>query len=112
MAYDHLIFIFIELTSFSRARDDYFDDDEFAEFQRQLASNPAAGAVIPETGGVRKIRWARAGGRQARWIAGDLLRAGPVGAHLVDDCLCQERPGEHRCQDFTEAQGFDRSCQH
>ncbi len=62
MAYNHLMFTFIELTSFSRVRDDYFDDDEFAEFQRQLASNPAAGAVIPETGGVRKIRWARAGG--------------------------------------------------
>ena len=43
-------------------RDEYFDADEFAAFQRQLASNPAAGAVIPETGGVRKIRWARAGG--------------------------------------------------
>ena len=53
--------MFIELTTFSRMRDDHFDDDGFAEFQRHLASNPAAGDVIPETGGVRKIRWARAG---------------------------------------------------
>ena len=100
MAYNDSMFTFIELTSFSRLRDDYFDADGFAEFQRQLASNPAAGAVIPQTVGVRKIRWVR-GERQARRIAGDLLRAGPVGAHLVDDGLCQECPGEHRCQDFT-----------
>lgn len=61
MAYHGAMFTFIELTSFSRVRDDYFDDEGFAEFQRQLASNPAAGAVIPQTGGVRKIRWVRAG---------------------------------------------------
>ena len=55
------MFRFIELTSFSRARDDYFDDDEFASFQRHLASHPLAGDVIPGTGGVRKMRWAREG---------------------------------------------------
>ena len=46
---------------FRSVRDDYFDDDGFAEFQGYLATNPATGDVIPETGGVRKIRWARAG---------------------------------------------------
>lgn len=55
------MFTFIELTSFSRVRDDYFDDDGFAEFQRYLASNPAAGDLVQETGGVRKVRWGRAG---------------------------------------------------
>ncbi len=55
------MFRFIELTPFSRARDEYFDDDEFAAFQRHLASNPLGGDVIPDTGGVRKIRWAREG---------------------------------------------------
>lgn len=33
-------------------------DDEFLEFQTFLANNPAAGAVIQQTGGLRKIRWA------------------------------------------------------
>jgi mRNA-degrading endonuclease RelE of RelBE toxin-antitoxin system len=32
--------------------------DEFVTF---IAGNPAAGDVIPDTGGVRKIRWSRAG---------------------------------------------------
>ena len=57
MAYNKAMFRFIELTSFSRERDEYFDDDEFALFQRHLAFNPCAGDVIAETGGVRKIRW-------------------------------------------------------
>lgn len=61
LAYNIAIYTFIELTSFSRVRDDHFDDDDFAAFQRYLAMNPAAGDVIPETGGVRKVRWARAG---------------------------------------------------
>lgn len=61
LAYNPATFRFIELTSFSRVRDDFFSDDEFAAFQRHLASNPLAGDVIPETGGVRKIRWAREG---------------------------------------------------
>ena len=62
LAYNRAMFRFIELTSFSRERDEYFDDDEFAQFQRHLAFNPRAGDVIAETGGVRKIRWARPGG--------------------------------------------------
>jgi hypothetical protein len=33
-------------------------DDEFALFQGFLFSNPKAGAVIQETGGLRKVRWA------------------------------------------------------
>lgn len=33
-------------------------DDEFLEFQTFLVNNPAAGAVIQQTGGLRKISWA------------------------------------------------------
>ena len=35
-------------------------DAEREAFVDFIARNPAAGDVIPETGGVRKIRWARA----------------------------------------------------
>jgi RelE toxin of RelEB toxin-antitoxin system len=43
---------------------EHFGIDELAEreaFVDFIAQNPEAGDVIPETGGVRKIRWARAG---------------------------------------------------
>jgi hypothetical protein len=36
-------------------------DAERAELVAFIAENPEAGEVIPETGGVRKIRWALAG---------------------------------------------------
>jgi hypothetical protein len=39
-------------------------DAERAELVAFIAENPEAGEVIPETGGVRKIRWALAGGKR------------------------------------------------
>lgn len=39
-----------------------WNDAEREAFVDFIARNPASGDVIPETGGIRKIRWARAGG--------------------------------------------------
>ena len=36
-------------------------DSEREELVVFLGANPAAGEIIPETGGVRKLRWALAG---------------------------------------------------
>jgi hypothetical protein len=36
-------------------------DSERAELVAFVGANPEAGEIIPETGGVRKIRWAREG---------------------------------------------------
>ena len=52
---------FIELPTFSRYREGYFDDDALLELQGYLLAQPTAGDVVPGTGGVRKLRWARAG---------------------------------------------------
>ena len=38
-----------------------WDDDEREAFVNFIAAHPLAGDVIPDTGGVRKIRWTRAG---------------------------------------------------
>jgi RelE toxin of RelE / RelB toxin-antitoxin system len=51
----------VETPLFSKLVFDYLTDDEFAEFQFFLAENPEAGDVVPGSGGVRKIRWARRG---------------------------------------------------
>jgi hypothetical protein len=50
-------FQFVEAPAFARFRDDYLDDDRFAELQRYLASNPEAGDIVPGAGGIRKLRW-------------------------------------------------------
>ncbi len=52
---------FIELPLFSRYAADYFGDGELAELQCHLSKNIKAGDVMPGSGGVRKLRWSRAG---------------------------------------------------
>jgi hypothetical protein len=50
--------IFIELPPFERHRQNYLNDESFREFQNVLMTNPEAGDVIENTGGLRKIRHA------------------------------------------------------
>jgi hypothetical protein len=55
------MFTFIESTAFERFRAVYLDDDEYAALQQFMMENPEAGEVAPGSGGVRKLRWKRAG---------------------------------------------------
>ena len=55
------MFVFIESTVFDRLRSQYLDDDEYAELQQFMMLNPEAGALVRGSGGVRKLRWRRAG---------------------------------------------------
>ena len=55
------MFTFIESSIFERVLPVYLNDDEYAELQQYLIQNPEAGAVVPGSGGVRKVRWARPG---------------------------------------------------
>ena len=50
-------FQFVEAPAFTRFRDDYLNDDEFAELQNYLAANPWAGDIVPGAGGILKLRW-------------------------------------------------------
>ena len=49
--------VFVELPPFERYRADYLVDDAFRRLQQLLMLNPVAGAVIPGTGGLRKLRF-------------------------------------------------------
>ena len=53
--------LFIEAPIFTRLVHNYLDDDEYAALQWALALRPEAGAVIPGSGGIRKLRWAAKG---------------------------------------------------
>lgn len=46
---------------FIRQAADVWSDDERTAFVDFIAANPEEGALIPETGGVRKVRWGRGG---------------------------------------------------
>jgi hypothetical protein len=50
--------VFVELPAFARHRADYLDDDTFRELENLLMKNPVAGDLIPDTGGLRKLRFA------------------------------------------------------
>ena len=49
---------FIEAPLFTQLLADFLTDDEYRGLQEQLAREPEAGDVMPETGGFRKLRWA------------------------------------------------------
>ena len=59
------MYTFIETKLFTRLVQEYLPDQEYSELQNALLANPDAGAVIPGSGGVRKLRW-RAPGRGRR----------------------------------------------
>ena len=60
-AYSGDVFTFIESSIFERVLPSYLDDDEYSELQQYLIQNPEAGEVVPGSGGLRKVRWARSG---------------------------------------------------
>ncbi|HEU4931797.1 MAG TPA: hypothetical protein VFT48_06935 [Pyrinomonadaceae bacterium] len=60
-AYSGEVFTFIESTIFERVLPRYLDDDEYFDLQQHLIENPDAGEIIPGSGGLRKVRWARSG---------------------------------------------------
>ena len=58
MTYNRTVFEFIEAPLFTRVLEHYLDDDEYARLQQHLNEHPDAGAIVPGSGGVRKLRWA------------------------------------------------------
>jgi hypothetical protein len=52
---------FVETKLFTRLVQEYLSDDEYSELQRALIANPETGAVVPGSGGIRKLRWGVAG---------------------------------------------------
>jgi hypothetical protein len=51
----------VETVLFQRQWPLYWTEDERASFAAYIAEHPTAGDVVPESGGIRKVRWARAG---------------------------------------------------
>lgn len=60
MAY-HRRMIFIETPTFTRLMTALLNDDEYSKLQAELVKRPDAGDLIKDGGGIRKLRWKRAG---------------------------------------------------
>ena len=59
--YDLQFFTVIESPLFCKLWPSYWTEDEMGVFCAFLATHPNEGVVVPGTGGVRKLRWSRAG---------------------------------------------------
>ena len=57
-----LLLTVVETTIFLRQAEKIWSEEERAALVDHIARNPEIGDVIPDTGGVRKMRWGRAGG--------------------------------------------------
>jgi hypothetical protein len=51
----------VETAAYLRQAEGIWTDEERAELVDYIARNPESGVVIPDTGGVRKLRWGRQG---------------------------------------------------
>ena len=55
------MFTILETPTFLQHAAVVWSDAELTDFKVWLAANPLAGDVIPGAGGLRKVRWSRAG---------------------------------------------------
>jgi hypothetical protein len=55
------MFTVVETPLFQKQWPLYWTEEERGEFVAFLAANPDAGTVVPESGGIRKVRWRRRG---------------------------------------------------
>jgi len=51
----------VETSLFQRQWPNYWTEDERGAFAAYIAKHPTAGDVVPGSGGIRKVRWSRAG---------------------------------------------------
>lgn len=60
----------VETLLFQRQWPHYWTEDERGAFAAFIAAHPVAGDVVPESGGIRKVRWGRAGSGKSGGVRG------------------------------------------
>lgn len=60
-AYSRRMLTVVETFLFQKQWPLYWTEEERGEFAAYIAESPDAGDVVPESGGIRKVRWRRAG---------------------------------------------------
>jgi hypothetical protein len=93
--------VFIEAPAFTRHLPRYLTGDEYRRLQAVLAANPETGAVMPQTGGFRKMRWPDP--RRSKGTRGGLRI---VYYHFIEDAQiwCVTLYGKDEMEDLTSAE--------
>lgn len=55
------MFTVVETPLFEKQWPLYWSEEDRGEFAAYIAASPNAGDVVPQSGGIRKVRWRRAG---------------------------------------------------
>lgn len=55
------MFTVVETLLFQKQWPAYWSEDEHGEFASFISAHPDSGDVVPESGGIRKVRWKRHG---------------------------------------------------
>ncbi len=99
MPYYIRVFEFIETHFFTGAVLHYLTDDEYAKLQGYMNAHPETGAVVPGSGGVRKLRWGMTG------------RGSAAGCESSTTCAeSRARSGCLRSMERTRKRTFPRTC--
>jgi hypothetical protein len=53
--------VIVETSIFTKKIQTLLDSEDYRELQITLVNRPSAGVIIPGSGGLRKVRWARSG---------------------------------------------------
>ena len=83
----------IETPLFQRQWPLYWTEDERGAFAAYLAETPAAGDVVPGSGGMRKVRWSRAGSGKSGGVRVIYFTRTAEG-ELVLDAVRQSQDGQ------------------
>jgi len=81
LTHNQVMLTIVETRLFQRTWPHYWTEDERGEFCAFIAENPEAGDVVAQSGGVRKVRWTRAGSGKSggvRVIYFTRIKAGEV----------------------------------
>ena len=95
----------VETPSFVRMADTFWDDVDRLKFIDFIAANPDAGAVVPGSGGLRKVRWGQTGrGKRGgvRVIYYNRLANGEIWLLLVYDKTVRENIPPHVLRKIKE----------
>src|SRR5713226_7760532 len=84
----------IETEEFVLAAERLLIEVKRVELVTFVATKPEARDIIPETGGVRKLRWGAGGSREAGWRPSDLLLPQRAAASRNAGYVREERKGQ------------------
>jgi len=95
----------VETLMFVRLSAELWSDDDRAAFVAFIAANPDAGDVVPGSGGLRKVRWGRAGrGKRGgvRVIYYNRLTQGEIWLLLIYGKSAQDNIAAHILRQIKE----------